>query len=61
MNNYKNECVPKCHPTCLTCDTNDRSQCLICAGIRINPPDCICPNGYFDDLVTPECISNSLY
>lgn len=56
LNNYKNQCVPECHPTCSTCSVDDPSYCLSCNGIRMNAPECTCPAGYFDDGITPECI-----
>ncbi|CAD8062677.1 unnamed protein product [Paramecium primaurelia] len=55
-NELRKECIPKCHPTCLDCDQANPTQCFICAGIRINVPECKCPTGYFDDGISPECI-----
>ncbi|CAD8156328.1 unnamed protein product [Paramecium octaurelia] len=55
-NEQRKECIPKCHPTCLDCDSTKPTICLICAGIRVNAPDCKCPPGYFDDGISPECI-----
>ena len=35
----------KCQDNCETCDS---SGCITCLADRLNPPDCICPNGYFE-------------
>ncbi|CAD8092486.1 unnamed protein product [Paramecium primaurelia] len=55
-NEFRKECIPKCHPTCLTCDPFNLSYCLTCSGIRIKEPNCSCPPGYFDDGISPDCI-----
>lgn len=38
-----------CHYKCATCGETG-SNCLSCAGNRVNPPGCTCPSGYYDIL-----------
>ncbi|KAM3133429.1 hypothetical protein pb186bvf_014433 [Paramecium bursaria] len=56
-NNYysvnHNQCLRACHTTCITCSSP--TVCLTCSGNRINPPNCFCPSGYFEDFVSPSC------
>ncbi|CAD8093520.1 unnamed protein product [Paramecium sonneborni] len=56
INELRKECIPQCHSRCSDCDITNPTQCLICAGIRINAPYCKCPPRYFDDGISPECI-----
>ncbi|KAM3133408.1 hypothetical protein pb186bvf_014412 [Paramecium bursaria] len=53
FNTQNNQCIRQCHTTCATCSIS--AICLTCSGNRINPPNCDCPNGYFDDFVSPNC------
>ncbi|KAM3142366.1 hypothetical protein pb186bvf_005523 [Paramecium bursaria] len=48
-----NQCIRTCHTICATCSSPQ--ICLTCNGIRVNPPLCTCPLGYFDDGVSPNC------
>lgn len=57
MDPNHNYCVNLCHTTCLTCNLAIPSVCLTCSGNRVNPPNCECPPLYFDDEVSPNCIS----
>ncbi|KAM3134120.1 hypothetical protein pb186bvf_013741 [Paramecium bursaria] len=50
-----NQCIRNCNPKCATCTNDDENSCLICNGIRIDPPICKCPAGYFEDGVSPNC------
>ncbi|KAM3145900.1 hypothetical protein pb186bvf_001878 [Paramecium bursaria] len=49
-----NQCIRKCHQKCATCSA-DPNICLTCNSIRASPPDCKCPNQYFEDSVSPKC------
>ncbi|KAM3133428.1 hypothetical protein pb186bvf_014432 [Paramecium bursaria] len=53
FNSQHNQCIRQCHTTCATCSSP--AICLTCSGNRLNPPNCDCPNGYFDDFVSPNC------
>ncbi|CAD8203896.1 unnamed protein product [Paramecium pentaurelia] len=44
----------KCDIQCNTCNVIT-SNCLTCKGDRINPPNCTCSQGYFDDYVNDNC------
>ncbi|CAD8108415.1 unnamed protein product [Paramecium sonneborni] len=44
----------KCDLQCNTCNQTSQN-CLTCKGDRINPPNCSCPQGFFDDLINDDC------
>ncbi|EAS00671.3 transmembrane protein, putative (macronuclear) [Tetrahymena thermophila SB210] len=45
----QNECEPIiCKNKCQTCQYSS-DNCLLCKGNRIQPPNCQCPDGYYDD------------
>ncbi|KAM3142367.1 hypothetical protein pb186bvf_005524 [Paramecium bursaria] len=49
----RNQCIRTCHTICSTCLSS--TECLTCSDLRINPPLCTCPPGYFDDRISPNC------
>ncbi|KAM3145890.1 hypothetical protein pb186bvf_001868 [Paramecium bursaria] len=50
-----NQCIRRCHQKCATCSLADPQICLSCNSIRTSPPNCNCPNQYFEDQVSPKC------
>lgn len=50
----------ECHPNCYTCDNKQRDDCLTCDGSLLHrildiANECICMDGYFDNLSDSEC------
>ncbi|CAD8164366.1 unnamed protein product [Paramecium octaurelia] len=45
----------QCENKCLTC-SNTSTNCLQCKGDRVNNPNCICPDGFYDDLESEYCL-----
>jgi proprotein convertase subtilisin/kexin type 5 len=44
-----------CSFKCKSC-VNNKNNCQICRGDRINAPSCVCPDGYYDDGISENCL-----
>lgn len=48
MNASEIHCIKDtCNFRCSTC-ANNSNNCSICADVRINPPNCDCPDNFYD-------------
>ncbi|KAL4445476.1 hypothetical protein ABPG74_004550 [Tetrahymena malaccensis] len=57
-----NNTCQNCNPRCNGCTGVQPYQCVACNGAnRINPPTCICKDGYYDDGVSLDCIPCSSF
>lgn len=43
-----------CNIKCSSC-INSEYECHTCSSNRVSPPDCLCPNGFFDNGIANEC------